>query len=127
MCLYIKPHTRRRIAKRDIPVFKVLRRVGINLCSPYQDVRYEQGKTKRVKLQHEPSHKYQWWRARNIDIGLHAFVNKTNAEDLARKVQGLSTAAAVLVDMIVPKGSAYYLGTNGDIVSSRLKFTGRSE
>lgn len=120
MCLYTKKTWKTRetaikssipIAKEDIKVYKVL---TLSNLSPCQYFKYQKGKTYKANIQRRPGkhHKNYYYFA--IFQGLHTCVTKLEAKRDFNNGK--------IVEMIIPKGSKYYIGTHGDIVSNKLKW-----
>jgi len=127
------------IASKDISVWKVLlleikpnSRLRNRYISPYYDFEYKKGE-----------HYYQTedWCSKSasyqnnqygleIESGLHAYINKIFAENDEGKggyVWRLHASQyyriyynKIIVKMTIPKGSRYYLGICGDIVTDNL-------
>ena len=133
MCL-TKTHKEIKTADKDIPVYKVLTEDNF---APYQDFyRYHRGLNTPVDL--PPSLSYH---ADIVDNGyLHAYtsalVAKRTAEslqvrELFRRVtvpdwrirhEGHGRRKFKVVEMVVPKGEAYWLGDMNDIAATRLEW-----
>ena len=110
------------IATEDIKVYKVLigkKILGIPFgnMAPYRDFHYTRRKKYRAKFGRTTSYTFPWTNddrfSLDIDEGLHAYVEKKDAMKLKEK-------ETIVVQMTIPKGSEYYLGTRGDIVSNCL-------
>ena len=120
MCL-IKTHNEPKIAQDDIEVWKVLTDDGL---SPYLDYPYHPGMNKPVEQSVVPVPVDQ----SQINGGyLHAYRNKEKAEFNAAKCNymfgshtNLGPIEHVVHRMLIPKGTAYYEGINGDICSECL-------
>ena len=111
MCLY-KTHEEPRIAQDDIEVWKVLTDEGL---SPFQDYQYHLGINKPAEQKVTPVEQLL------IDDGyLHAYRKKEKAELNAFKYTRIIGAEHVVHRMLIPKGTAYYEGNNGDICSECL-------
>ena len=119
MCLTIKSKLKK--ATTDIYVAKFFnksiyftgpKKGKIKYLSPYRSTSYEIGETKTAMNMATKKIIYEL-----VSVGLHAFIeNKkrylfTSSFDKNRR--------AILVCKI-PKGSFYYIGKNGDIVSNKL-------
>lgn len=109
MCLNLKtPPIKAKVAKKNIPVWKVLEyhsyydyikgRYVINknrLCSPYRGTTYELGVVKTSVLAKQATYR--------VERGLHSFAKRRNPRDLdGRKA---------CFPAIIPKGALYYVGT----------------
>lgn len=100
------------IAKKDIKVYKLL--VKYECTSPHRNERYWRGDTKRVTLgKVVVLFKKSEYRVM-VEEGMHAYTTRKSADcDYAR-------SSCYVHEMVVPKGSKYYLGIHGDIVSDTL-------
>ena len=123
MCL-IKTHDEPRIAQNDIEVWKVLTTEGL---SPFQGYQYHPGMNKPSCAKAIPVPVEQ----KQIDGGyLHAFRNKEKAEGYTKLhsyqkiVYGgyiqTNFVEYVAQRMLIPKGSIYYEGNDGDICAECL-------
>lgn len=115
MCLF-KTHEEPKIAQDDIEVWKILTYEGL---SPYQDYQYQIGMNKPAE--HSvipvpvPVDQSQ------INGGyLHAYRKKEKAELNAFKYTRIIGAEHVVHRMLIPKGTAYYEGDDGDICAECL-------
>lgn len=105
------------IATEDIVVFKKLskrkRKAGIVFSAPYQNFLYEKGTHYYQEGYDFTSRITKSGRSYELQIyeGLHA---KTTAAATR------FTNGNITIEMIVPKGSKYFLGINNDIVSNNL-------
>lgn len=115
MCLF-KTHEEPKIAQDDIEVWKILTYEGL---SPYQDYQYQIGMNKPAE--HSvipvpvPVDQSQ------INGGyLHAYRNKEKAELNAFKYTRIIGVEHVVHKMLIPKGTAYYEGDDGDICAKCL-------
>lgn len=111
------------VAKRDIKVYKKvtsyssLREKGKNFFSPHRSFEY----TKGFHYYQEGDDKFKITRRYNgpcrfffeVDMGLHAWRTKEKASQ---------STGRFTFEMIIPKGSLYYKGSNGDIVADQLIF-----
>ncbi len=116
---------RPKIAKKDIVVYKILknRRVGLSgrpaWATVYQNFKFSKGyhyyqEVYKSEGEFGISFKQDSLGVRvRIDEGLHAWTTKSTA---SRNCFG----DVKIFEMIIPKGSKYYLGRNGDIVSNNL-------
>ncbi len=116
MCLVIDSkyhprggHTPAFVADRPIVVYKRLINVDSNSgVSPYQHVRWHFGKVMTV-----PNFSYDCWSDRwDVEQGLHAFFKKDAPR--ARNPQ------YTLYPAVIPVGARFYLGQDGEIVSTAL-------
>ena len=113
MCLF-KTHDEPRIAPDDIEVWKVLTDDGL---SPYLDYPYQIGMNKPTEQSVVPVPVEQ----SQITVGyLHSYRNKETAELNAFKYTRIIGVEHVVHRMLIPKGTAYYEGNNGDVCSECL-------
>ena len=113
MCL-IKTHDEPRIAQNDIEVWKVLTYEGL---SPYQDYQYHLGINKPAEHSVIPVIPPT---QEEINGGyLHAYRKKEMAELNAPKCNWYGIEH-VVQRMLIPKGTAYYEGDDGDICAECL-------
>ena len=119
MCL-IKTHDEPKIAQDDIEVWKVLTDKGL---SPYLDYQYHHGMNKPAEQSvipvPVPVEQSQ------INGGyLHAYRNKERAEFNAVRCNYIFGCIVnpeyIIHRMIIPKGTAYYEGDDGDICAECL-------
>ena len=118
MCL-LKTHAEPRIAQSDIEVWKVLTSEGL---SPFQNYPYHLGMNKPAEQKVTPVEQLL------IDDGyLHAYRKKEKAEIYVTKYNIMSSRMANIIPvdyvaqrMLIPKGTAYYEGIDGDICSECL-------
>jgi hypothetical protein len=112
-------------ASKDIKVYKLLRVRGGVAASPYQRLRYKSGDDKKVcyftmgyerrcfnkdfplNLSKNPISEY-------IHAGLHVYTNK-------REAASYCLSDRILVECTIPKGTKFIRGTDGEIVTLRLK------
>lgn len=133
---YTNQCAKKRIAKKDLIVFKVGRLNSNNFVPYYHEFyRYKIGvKQPKVELLYNPE-------SRSIDRGYHSY---KYAEFKRWEPALLPSAVDVLIDLyaspaifnclktkpviigkfIIPKGSAYYKNRCNEIVSEQIKFTG---
>lgn len=118
MCL-IKTHDEPRIAQDDIEVWKVLTDEGL---SPYLDYPYHPGINKPLEQKEIPLEQML------IEDGyLYAYSDKETAELNAAMLNRILGSFAnfepiehVVQRMLIPKGTAYYEGDDGDICAECL-------
>ena len=116
MCLY-KTHNEPRIAQSDIEVWKMLTSEGL---SPYQDYPYHPGMNKPLKQKEIPLEQM------HINDGyLHAYSDKETAEKYVAMFKLIFFGCIVNPEyiihrMLIPKGTAYYEGNEGDICAECL-------
>lgn len=122
MCLRIE--TRKLVAKTDLLVYKCLdsHHTG-EFCTPFQyiPVVFENGMAvidggKRALLV-EWEHYSDRRAVRVVNYGVHAYTKKIAAEATASYFRDCGTKAYYAV---IPKGCKYYLGTDSDIVSTKM-------
>ena len=118
MCL-IKTHDEPKIAQNDIEVWKVLTDEGL---SPFQDYQYHLGINKPAEQRAIPVEQLL------IDDGyLHVYRDKETAElntAMLNRILGsfanFEPIEHVVQRMLIPKGTAYYEGDDGDICAECL-------
>lgn len=109
MCL-IKTHDEPKIAQDDIEVWKVLTNKGL---SPYYEYQYHHGMNKPDSQKMIPVEQQY------VDDGyLHAYRNKVKADKFLLDCMG--TPWYIIHRMIIPKGTVYYEGIDGDICAECL-------
>lgn len=120
MCLYTK-QILPKVAKKDIVVYKVL---DHNMFSPYYGLSYLLNRKITSKLMR---YDHVWNPSTQIFIveeGLHAYTKRRVAyvkQHYLNKVDGEDFLTTYSVyKAIIPKGSKYYIGLNGDIASDAL-------
>jgi len=113
MCLI--PKTKIKTANRSITCYKrfVTRRRTGELVSPYQATVYSLGETKEVPFFTDEVERKIKKRTdvKAINAGLHAYTTLKRATNIE-----FYTIARCLI----PKGTKYALGSNGDIVALKL-------
>jgi hypothetical protein len=121
MCLITKKKFRSRvealaykptIAKKDIKVYKVLWKHSHG--SSYRGFKYEKGNEYYQTGKPFTKTYSRFSKKLIISRGLHAWITKEDA------IRRHNRSLHVIVEMVIPKGSMYYLGDNDDIVSNRL-------
>lgn len=106
MCLKLRFYSRKRTAKEDIICYKWLRfypqfGTGINVYrTPFRNASVNIGE----KYTSELNSPFIFNEYRSIDVGLHSFADRSDAEDIMTKNY------SVIVQCIIPKGSKYYVG-----------------
>ena len=107
--------------RKDIKVFKVLKLNGLFLHSPY----YDKGKCWAVNWVYKSDiegvtffRNEQFFSTINISKGFHSYIDLYKAH-----LKSIPNKEYVVCEAIIPKGSRYYLGMQGDIVSDQLKIT----
>lgn len=114
----IKQEKHVKIAKKEIKVYKILRTSG---KSPYIDFKYDKRwwyNVKKFKYAKDYS-----WSTFNIVVydGLHAFITKKAAKLHFKKYfYCLQLKNYQIVEMYIPKGAKYILGTDDEIVTTDL-------
>ncbi len=109
------------IAKEDIKVYKILEACGNDRTkgyAPYYNFLYEKGfqyTEDKFEIDYNLNSNNEYFIT--VEQGLHALA--TNKKKYIRmflecRLNGMC------VEMIIPKGSKYYLGTNNDIVTDNL-------
>jgi len=110
------------VAIKDIKVYKVLigrRILGIPFgnMAPFRKFHYAWRKKYTAEFSKSTSYTSPWTKNAkfnlDIDAGLHAYVDKGLAISNKDK-------ECIVVQMTIPKGSEFYLGSRGDIVSNCL-------
>lgn len=113
MCL-IKTHNEPKIAQDNIEVWKVLTDDGL---SPYLNYPYKIGMNKPTEQSVVPVPVEQ----SQITVGyLHAYRKKEKAELNAFKYTRIIGVEHVVHRMLIPKGTVYYEGDDGDICAECL-------
>ena len=118
MCLTIKNNTRKRTAKKDMTVYKVVNRLTnpyngkTFFTTPYRAAPVEIGKTYRSELIRYVKNGYK-----RIDVGIHSFVDLLWAERYV-----FSATSRVIVRCTIPAGSKYYVGYEHEIASDTLRY-----
>lgn len=95
-------------AKKDIKVWKILKCYDGIYRSPFRGFKYEPDVLYKAILKPD----IEFSRA-IFHAGLHSY--RTCSKATYKRGSG-----AVIIEMIIPKGSKYVIGTNGNIVSNRL-------
>ena len=101
------------IAEKDIKVYKV---IDVNDRSPYFNFKYHKKYHYSCNFSKNIVNYGRWYI--KINKGLHSFIKHSEAK--IRKAGFLNEDYFKIVTMYIPKGSEYYLGDNGDIVSNNL-------
>lgn len=108
------------IAKKDIIVYKVLRK---NNTSRYKRFKFKKGyqyTNDKFGFSYYDYYKYydsykpiiKLWKL-SIEEGLHSCIDKNSTNQH-------NHGDSKIIKMIIPKGSEYFLGKRGDIVSNKL-------
>lgn len=125
MCLTSKRYNSREkrniamkplIAKKDMTVYKILKK--FNLRSPYKNFRYEKGfhyyEDKKLVPRIGINIGYYF----TVNEGLHCFKDKIKAINY----MDVWLNDCEIHEMIIPKDSKYFIGSNGDIATDNLIF-----
>ena len=117
MCLIVEKGTNKRKAKTDILVYKCLDNNYGNYCTPYMyfPVYFEDGKYV-LKVKHFSYNNDK--KVVIVEEGIHSFYLEWCAQDVVttfHEADGTEKHYA-----IIPKGANYYIGNDGDIVSTEL-------
>ena len=115
MCLVVEKRIRKKIAETDILVYKCLEKKNGNYYTPFQNVNifFDNGKCVMEKIPNIVPKRVNG--RREIEKGLHSFYKKTPANTLSAYFPRTEIYYAM-----IPKGSEYYIGINGEIVSNNL-------
>ena len=124
--------SQRRVAEKDIEVYKIgLVQDNIFICE-FQDYAYEKGVANKELILKEEHH---WLGYITINEGYHSYKRvsvKYNSllgsiKYIYRgyRIQPYSDGLFHLATFIIPKGSIYYENLDGEIVSSNILYTGR--
>ena len=107
--------------RKDIKVFKILELNGLFLHSPY----YDKGRCWAVNWVYKSDmegvtffRNGQFFSTIDVSKGFHSYIDLYRAH-----LESISNENYIVCEAIVPKGSKYYLGTHGDVVSNQLKIT----
>jgi len=127
MCLFIKTSrkdyidrkfVKPKIAKKEIKVYKVLDAVEGEYFSPYKCFQYHKGYQYTTKMS-TSFYSISWLNEINyyfkVEEGLHAYRNVSEIKRLY-----CFGEREVIVEMYIPVGAEYYIGDDGDIVSTDL-------
>ena len=142
MCL-ITSKRKVKIAKRDIPVWKLLKP---DLSTVYQPFKYERGKDYETEIKFldnddewQPfdgnvrkslNERFPDWEFSGDSVreemlciteGFHAFVQKKKAINKLDFGTMARYCGAIEVKFIIPKGAEYYKDFTGQIVSNKIK------
>lgn len=124
MCLEIADPLIRE-AEEDIKVYKILVRSDGILWSPYFGGSWYKGQTKTLShfseskdtLNMNPIREFVPLHVSKIGYGLHSFARLDVAEAAMEVFNG-----TVLANFVIPKGTKFIVGQNGDLVSLALTF-----
>lgn len=122
MCLYSESKDP-KVAAEDIPVFKVLVKVGKEYSAPYQNFIYEPNKLYEDTSEEHIQELFGFY---EVSQGyFHACLNEESASDLAKEYARCLRMRQVkypieIFNAIIPKGSSYYVGQRCDICSRSI-------
>lgn len=123
MCLIVSiehhPDLKPKTAKTDLRVYKILTQVSGCWFTPYQSVRLKFNLQNKIRykstidapLSHSSGLSY----CARISRGIHSFYSYVFAINEKRWC-----GPGTVFYAVIPKGSKYYIGVEGDIVSSQL-------
>ena len=122
----------RRVAEKDIEVYKIGRVQDNRFNCEFQWYSYEKGVVnKELVLKEEP----HWLGYITINEGYHSYKRVSiRFNSLSGKVKYIYRGYIIqpylddlydLATFIIPKGSIYYENLDGEIVSSNIVYTGR--
>lgn len=119
---YIKPEW--VVARRNIPVFKVLQEESDGYVGPFRN-QFTYTANTSVKSRLTMGHRFNRYSyvkpsLVTVNVGLHASVSLQAAKNLARRCCAYDETM-VVVQMTIPKGAKYLRGVNKDIVSNKLE------
>lgn len=117
MCLIVEKGTNKRKAETDILVYKCLDGYCDNYYTPYQNVPvyFKKGKC----VMNTPHFSYERSRYHTIvKEGIHSYYKKSNAE--CYESSYYYCFGTKMYYAIIPKGTEYYIGNSGDVVSTEL-------
>lgn len=108
-CFFLKPKP--FVAKSNIMVYKLLEYKDGRYKTPYQKapIRFSGGKWEGWQTKFGMSYSDGW----EVDEGFHSYWAETAISDIQK-------AGREIFYAVIPEGSHYYIGTDGDIVSDRL-------
>ena len=134
MCLIISKfshffHTGPKIAKRDIKVYKglipfcyVKNSVSVNnFLTPFQKKLVVSQHNQIIMESELDSPRYGSWNGKAVEMinkGIHAYRRKNDT--LLNAYNAYNAYNIHLFKAIIPKGSSYYIGMKGEIVSNKL-------
>lgn len=117
---YSTEPTKAKIAKRDLFVVKLVTLVtNSKFASQYQDFIYEKGYI--YKNDNFPATTFK----RELEgEGLHSYtVSRVNQKVAERKIK--DSLGYQFIECMIPKGTPYYIGVQGDIISESLQIIGK--
>lgn len=121
MCLFTE-QKEPKIADKDIIVYKVGKITNKQFISPYQYYSYTKNELQReIKIHSEITHIINGYYYRVVDEGYHAYLT------FRRALNSFYLIGKHIGKFIIPKGSKYYIGDDGDgdIVSSQIIYKGK--
>lgn len=112
MCLTIQNGEFERTAVADMIVYKVLMLDGV---APFTGFQYKPNTIYRLDK------KLFVNKFNEIEEGFHSYVSHKKALDMSDWFDYAHGTFTKVVEFAIPKGAKYYLGTDGDIVSTSIK------
>ena len=125
MCFYKTKQSKVLIAKRDIKVYKIGVYAESDSFNPffYQEFEYSVNHIVFEKVKFTDT--IDWGFHSYINCELVSFYNKVNLYSCGKLILWVSlTDSVYLGEFIIPKGAAYCLNNNGEVVSDKLMYTG---
>ena len=139
MCLY-KTHNEPRIAQNDIEVWKILTDEGLSL---FQDYSYHHGMNKPAEQKEIPIeereiedgylHAYKYQETAEAMMNAHAYFQQLHLVyqpyqlagnsfviDIETDTEACAPVGYMVQRMLIPKGTVYYEGDDGDICAECL-------
>lgn len=125
MCLIIKKGTNKRKAKADILVYKCLDECCGHYCTPFQyfPIYFEKGKC-ILKVKHFTYNKkikinnYDYKENIIVYTGIHSYYEELEVLRVVNEFHEKNGTNKHYA--IIPKGANYYIGEEGDVVSTEL-------
>lgn len=111
-----------QVADKDIVCYKILMRRTNYFVSPYMEYRYDIPSTVEDTAE-EKEKCFRDMEKKMISSGfLHTFQTYTAATHWKEIMQGREPYTSfVIAECIIPAGTRYYIGTNSDICSKKLR------
>lgn len=114
-----------KIAKRDIPCYKVLNvsegirdYMSVDLWTPYQNTRIDIENIKHGLYSEMDMPKWnEVHEMYTISKGIHSCRSLRSAKRIQKDIY-----SGVILNAIIPKGTSYYIGKNGTYVSTKIIF-----
>ena len=125
MCFYKTKQSKVLIAKRDIKVYKIGVYANEGIFKPffYQAFKYFTNQIVFTEVKFTDT--IDWGFHSYINCELVSFYNKVNLYSCGKLILWVSlTDSVYLGEFIIPKGAAYCLNNNGEVVSDKLMYTG---